>query len=90
MNFVITPAARTLISDQRCLLLFNVGKPLEISLQEFYDDWWLLVSNIWTVFSHKNLVNGDSWKTFTCRFAKSCPSSSQKENIPPDKRRKTK
>ncbi|RIB00070.1 hypothetical protein C2G38_2235764 [Gigaspora rosea] len=90
INPVIVPISGTLTLDQRRLLLFNVGEPFEIPLQEFDDDWWPLVSNIWTVFSHKNLVNGDSWKTFTCRFAKSSPSSSRKEDVPPEKCRKTK
>ncbi|CAG8854882.1 12774_t:CDS:2, partial [Gigaspora margarita] len=71
MNSTITLVFGTLIPDQKLLLLFNIGEPLEIPLQEF-DDYC------------------DSWKTFTCRFAKSSPSSSQKEDVLPEKHRKTK
>jgi hypothetical protein len=48
------------------------------------------VSNIWTNFSHKNNVNGNSWKVFICRFNKPKKSSTRKEGISQEKRRITK
>ena len=48
------------------------------------------MSNVWTVFSHKNNVNGDSWKVFICRFNKNHKSSTRKEGISHEKRRITK
>ncbi|CAB4379012.1 unnamed protein product [Rhizophagus irregularis] len=38
----------TLTANQKHALLFNINEPLEILIQEFDNDWWPLVSNIWT------------------------------------------
>ena len=59
-------------------------------IEEFDKEWWPLVSNIWTGFSCKNNVNGDSWRVFVCRFKKHNKSSTRKEGIPNKKRRVTK
>jgi hypothetical protein len=61
----------------------------EISMDEFDKDWWPLVSNVWTERNQSKRSNGDSSKVYTCRFAKSKPSSTRKEGIPAEKRRKT-
>ena len=61
--------------NQRRNLLFNVEQPLKLSIEEFDKEWWPLVSNIWTNFSHKNNVNGNSWEVFICRFNKPKKSS---------------
>ncbi|CAG8833017.1 23995_t:CDS:2, partial [Cetraspora pellucida] len=53
-----------LTCDQKCMLLYNVQQPFEVLMTEFDDEWWPLVTNIWVKFSHKTLVNGNSWKTF--------------------------
>lgn len=82
--------SQTLTPDQKRALLFNVNEPLEIPLQEFDDEWWPLVTNIWTGYSHRQLVSGNSWKSYICRFSKHNQSSSRKENIPDEKRRVTK
>src|SRR4051812_30491262 len=79
-----------LISNQKRNFLFNVNQPLEVSIREFDDEWWPLVTNVWTGFSYRNNVNGNSWKTFICRFNKHNKSSTRKENISNEKRRKTK
>uniref|UniRef100_U9T134 FAR1 domain-containing protein n=1 Tax=Rhizophagus irregularis (strain DAOM 181602 / DAOM 197198 / MUCL 43194) TaxID=747089 RepID=U9T134_RHIID len=71
-------------------LLFNVEQPLELSIEEFDKEWWPLVSNIWTSFSHKNNVNGNLWEVFICRFNKPKKSSTRKEEISQEKRRVTK
>ncbi|CAG8724487.1 20142_t:CDS:1, partial [Racocetra persica] len=81
MNPPTSENLTNLTPNQRCFLLFNVSEPLEIFLLEFDNNWWPLVSNIWTKFSHGNLVNGDSWNIFTCRFAKNKLSSSRKKNV---------
>ncbi|GES99088.1 hypothetical protein GLOIN_2v1777773 [Rhizophagus clarus] len=80
----------TLTANQKRALLFNINEPLEILIQEFDNDWWPLVSNIWTGFSYRNHVNGNSWKSFTCRFTKHNQSSLRKEGIPLEKRQKMK
>ena len=87
---IISPTSGILTPNQKRVLLFNINEPLEIPMQEFDNDWWPLVSNIWTGFSYRNHVNGNSWRSFTCRFTKHNQSSSRKEGIPLEKRRKTK
>ncbi|RHZ84001.1 hypothetical protein Glove_86g96 [Diversispora epigaea] len=79
-----------LTPDQKRELLFNVDQPFEVSMCEFDEEWWPLVSNIWTRYNYKNHTNGNFWKTFACRFTKHNPSSMRKEGIPDEKRRKTK
>ncbi|RHZ75009.1 hypothetical protein Glove_218g18 [Diversispora epigaea] len=59
-------------------------------MKEFDDEWWPLVTNIWIKFSYKNHVNRNSQKTFVCRFTKHFESSTCKQNILSEKRRKTK
>jgi hypothetical protein len=88
----MTPFASNIINTpisekQKRNLLFNVNQPLELSIEEFDKEWWPLVSNIWTSYSCKNNVNGDSWKVFVCRFKKHNKSSTRKEGIPNEKRR---
>src|SRR6266542_3198746 len=79
-----------LSADEKRVCLFNVGDPFEISLAEFDEHWWPLVSNVWTEKDGYEKANGDSWKIFICRFAKHTISSTRKEGVPADKRRKTK
>ncbi|RHZ67799.1 hypothetical protein Glove_299g65 [Diversispora epigaea] len=54
-------------------------KTENISMCEFDEEWWPLISNIWTRYNYKNHTNGNSWKTFACRFTKYNPSSMQKK-----------
>ncbi|RUS25088.1 hypothetical protein BC938DRAFT_472638 [Jimgerdemannia flammicorona] len=65
-----------LSANEKCALLFNVGSPLKIPMKEFDEQWWPLISNVWTECSHYKSLNGDFWKTFSCRFAKRMKSSS--------------
>ncbi|RHZ67797.1 hypothetical protein Glove_299g115 [Diversispora epigaea] len=52
---------------------------------------WSLVSNIWIQWDSYKYANGDTRKTFACRFIKHRESSTQqKENSPNEKRRITK
>ena len=69
-------------------LLFNVKEPFEMTSAEF-DDLWPLVSNVWVRWGASTLANGDSWKVWSCRFAKHNKSSTRQEGIPDIKRRKT-
>jgi hypothetical protein len=78
-----------LSANEKRTRLFNVGSPFEVSIAEFDKDWWPLVSNIWTESSNYKAVSGDSFKVYVCRFAKRTKSSSRKEGIPSNKRRKT-
>ena len=74
-NIINTPVSEASIPNQKWNFLFNVEQPLELSIEEFDKEWWPLVSNIWTNFSHKNNVNGNSWEVFICRFNKPKKSS---------------
>ncbi|RHZ59681.1 hypothetical protein Glove_362g17 [Diversispora epigaea] len=89
-NTLATNSIANLTTDQKRTLLFNVQQPFEVPMKEFDDEWWPLVTNIWIKFSYKNHVNGNSWKTFVCRFTKHFESSTRKQDIPSEKRRKTK
>ncbi len=75
--------------DQKCALLFNINQPFEVSLEEFDNNWWSLVSNIWIRFAYRNLNNGNSWKSYTCCFMKHNQLSTRKEEILIKKCRKT-
>ncbi|RUS28806.1 hypothetical protein BC938DRAFT_481427 [Jimgerdemannia flammicorona] len=74
-----------LSANEKHVLLFNVGSPLKIPMEEFDEQWWPLISNVWTECSHYKSSNGDFWKTFSCHFAKHMKSSSCKEGVAPDK-----
>ena len=77
--------------DEKRNLLFNINCPLEIQIEDFNENWWPLISNIWTQWNSYKQVNGDVTKVFACRFTKYRDSSSrQKENISKEKRRVTK
>ncbi|CAB4399408.1 unnamed protein product [Rhizophagus irregularis] len=89
-NKINIPISETLTPNQKRHLLFNVNQPLELSIEEFDKEWWPLVSNVWTRFSYKNNVNGNSWKVFICRFSKPNKSSTRKEGVSSKKRRITK
>jgi hypothetical protein len=87
---IIAPASN-LSADEKRALLFDVDQTLEISVEDFNDNWWPLVSNIWTKWDLYKYANGNIRKTFACRFMKHRESSTrQKENIPNEKRRITK
>lgn len=70
-------------------LLFNVNQPFDIASEEFHKEWWPLVSNVWAKSSTNYLSNGDSWTVHVCRLSKPYRSSTRKEGVPHDKRRKT-
>ena len=76
------------MEENKRALLFNVKEPFEMSIEEF-DNLWPFVSNIWVGWGQNSLANGDSWKVWSCRFAKHNKSSTRKEGIPDSKRRKT-
>lgn len=79
-----------LTPDEKRNLLFNINNTLEIPIEDFDNNWWPLVTNVWTQWNFFKLINGDSWKTYTCRLTKHRESSKrQQENVPVNKRRKT-
>ncbi|CAG8530523.1 7486_t:CDS:2, partial [Cetraspora pellucida] len=63
-NTIVTNLTAVLTCDQRRALLFNIQQLFEVPMKEFDDEWWPLVMNFWVKYSHKKLVNGNSWKTF--------------------------
>lgn len=85
---IISPSAN-LTPDEKRNLIFNLDNVLEIPIEDFDNNWWPLITNIWTQWNSWKLVNGDSWKVFACRFTKHRESSKRKENIQNNKRRKT-
>src|SRR6266498_4019363 len=64
---VITLSANFTL-DEKWNLLFNINDSLEISMEDFEENWWSLVSNIWTQWNSYKLENGNYWKVFACRF----------------------
>jgi hypothetical protein len=73
-------------SEEKRNLLFDVNCSLEVQMEDFNENWWPLVSNIWTQWTSYKQVNGNFWKIFTCHFTKHRDSSTrQKENIPNEK-----
>ncbi len=75
-----------LTPDEKRDLLFDVDCSLEIPIDDFNENWWPLVSNVWTKWNSYKHANGDVWKVFGCRFMKFWESSTrQKENIPNEK-----
>lgn len=88
---LVITSMSNITSDKKRYLLFDVNCSLEIPMEDFDNDWWPLVSNIWTKWDSYKHVNGDIRKTFTCRLTKHRESSTrQKENISNEKRRITK
>ena len=45
---LIITSTSNLISDEKRDLFFNVDRTLEIPMEDFNNEWWPLVSNIWT------------------------------------------
>jgi hypothetical protein len=76
------------MEEDRRAMLFNVKEAFEMPSNEF-DALWPLVSNVWVKWDQYKLANGDSWKVWSCRFAKHRESSTRKEDVPDNKRRKT-
>ena len=79
-----TPLAVTLtdlIPDEKWELLFDVDHSLEIPIDDFNENWWPLVSNIWTQWNSYKLANGNVRKDFACRFTKYRESSTRKKKI---------
>uniref|UniRef100_U9TK54 Uncharacterized protein n=1 Tax=Rhizophagus irregularis (strain DAOM 181602 / DAOM 197198 / MUCL 43194) TaxID=747089 RepID=U9TK54_RHIID len=88
---LIITSTSNLTPNEKRDLLFDVDRTLEIPMEVFNDEWWPLVSNIWTKWDSYEYVNGDIRKTFACRFMKHRESSTrEKENVPNEKRRITK
>ncbi|RHZ77044.1 hypothetical protein Glove_186g21 [Diversispora epigaea] len=81
------PTSKGLTPNQKRDLLFNIKQPLELLIEEFNNNWWPLISNIWMGFNLKKKVNGDSLQTYTCRFTKHNPSSTRKEVINGEKQK---
>ena len=68
--------------DEKWDLLFNVIHTLVIPMDDFNENWWPIVSNIWTQWNSPKHMDGSVRKVFACRFTKHRKSSTrQKENI---------
>ncbi|RHZ83373.1 hypothetical protein Glove_95g75 [Diversispora epigaea] len=85
-----SPLTNLMPEEKRCLL-FDVTCSLEIPMKDFDENWWPLISNIWTIWGSHKQKNGDVRKDFVCRLMKHRESSTRKkENIPNEKCRITK
>src|SRR5215475_2537034 len=88
---VVIRLSPDLTPNERRNLLFDVSCSLEVPIEDFDENWWPLVTNIWTQWNSYKHVNGDIRKIFACRLMKHRGSSSRKkENILNEKRRITK
>ncbi|RHZ79760.1 hypothetical protein Glove_141g19 [Diversispora epigaea] len=67
--------------DHKCTLLFNIGSPFKVAIQEFDEEWCPHVSNNWT----RKYNNGNSWISFACHVTKHNTSSTRKEGISNEK-----
>src|SRR5215204_1585653 len=76
------------MNEGKRALLFDVDEPVELTVDEF-DELWPCVSNVWVSWDRNTRANGDSWKVWICRLAKHNKSSTRKEEVPSNKRRKT-
>ncbi|CAB4374487.1 unnamed protein product [Rhizophagus irregularis] len=91
MSPFVVASSENLTPDEIRNLPFNVDCSLEIPIDDFNENWWPLITNIWTKWTSNKHVNGDVWKVFACRLMKFWESSTrQKENVPSDKRQITK
>ncbi|CAB4388177.1 unnamed protein product [Rhizophagus irregularis] len=91
MSPFVVASSENLTPDEIRNLLFNVDCSLEIPIDDFNENWWPLITNIWTQWTSYKHVNGNVWKVFACRLMKFRESSTrQKENVPSDKCRITK
>ncbi|RHZ79614.1 hypothetical protein Glove_143g4 [Diversispora epigaea] len=59
-----------LTPDEKRNLLFDVTCSLEIPMKDFDENWWPLVSNIWTQWNSYKQTNGNIRKDFVCRLMK--------------------
>ncbi|CAB5200016.1 unnamed protein product [Rhizophagus irregularis] len=90
-TILVAAQMTNITSEEKRNLLFDVNCFLEVQMEDFDENWWPLVSNIWTQWTSYKQVNGNFWKIFTCYFTKYRDSSTrQKENISNEKCRITK
>ena len=59
---------------------FNVKEPLELSVEEFNEEW-AHVDSIWTRLNGNKRQNGDEWKSYVCRLSKPQILSGRKEGV---------
>ena len=89
-NVMLVTSTSNFTPDEKRDLLFNINCTLEIPMDDFNENWWPIVLNIWTQWNSSKHTNGDVRKVFACRFTKHRKSSTrQKENILNEKRQIT-
>ncbi|KAF9998378.1 hypothetical protein BGZ80_006797 [Entomortierella chlamydospora] len=69
--------------------LFNLREAIVVPTQEFKDEIWPLISNVWTQFARYKSIKGETSIIFACRLAKHRDSSSRQAGISSKKRRLT-
>ncbi|RGB36649.1 hypothetical protein C1646_813916, partial [Rhizophagus diaphanus] len=62
MSPFVVASSENLTPDEIRSLLFNVDCSLEIPIDDFNENWWPLITNIWTKWTSYKHVNGDVWK----------------------------
>ena len=88
---LVVTSISNLTPDEKRVFLFDVNCSLEIPMDDFNNNWWPLISNVWSKWGSYEYVNGDIRKIFACRLMKPRESSTrQKENVSNEKCRITK
>ena len=75
--------------EQTRARFFNVEEPFEIAAEQF-DSIWSHVSNIWSIVRRNEPKNANHSEVYICRLNKRSKSSTRQEDVPTEKRRKTK
>ncbi|CAB4432414.1 unnamed protein product [Rhizophagus irregularis] len=63
---LIIMSASNLTPDEKWDLLFDVDRALEIPMEVFNEEWWPLVSNIWTKWDLKFVTLSQIYLSYTC------------------------
>ena len=56
---LIITSTSNLTPDEKRGLLFDIDCSIEILMEDFNNNWWPLVSNVWTQWNSYKQVNGD-------------------------------
>ena len=56
---IVTSSLANLTPDEKQNLIFNIDGVLKILIEDFDNNWWPLVTNIWSQWNSYKLCNGD-------------------------------
>ena len=58
-NVMLVTSTSNFTPDEKRDLLFNINCTLEIPMDDFNENWWPIVLNIWTQWNSSKHTNGD-------------------------------